>query len=216
MLRSFKVIDMTTTTLLHRCRTAVTLFMAVFALLLVAPRASAQTRPMDWRHGTTLAGFIGTESASSDTSPAAGVGVGWEVTRRLSFEGRGTWFRVNDGPSDFAATLAAHVALLTPRPVVPFVSAGVGMYRATVNSASAVVPDFYRLRMSPDLVGVSNQTFQDFVMTFGGGVNVFVTGHLALRPEANLMLVTTTNDARPVAMFGVQFVYHFESHTVSQ
>jgi len=189
------------------------LLVAAFALLLVPPRASAQTIPMDWRHGTTLSGFIGTQSASSDVSPAAGVGLAWEVTRRLSFEGRGTWFSVNDGASDFAATLATHVALLRPRLVVPFVSAGVGMYRATVNSASTDVPDFYRLRMSP---GPGNQTFQDFLVTVGGGVNVFVTSHFALRPEANLMLVTTTSDARPVGMLGVQIVYHFDAHTVSQ
>lgn len=205
---------MTNTTLLRRCQPAAMLLVAAFALLLVPPRASAQTVPMDWRHGTTLTGFVGTRAASSDVNPAAGVGLGWELTRRLSFEGRGNWFGVNDGPSDFAATLAAQVALLRPRTVVPFVSAGVGMYRATVNSASTDVPDFYRLRMSPDLPG--NHTFQDFLVTVGGGVNVFVTGHLALRPEANLMLVTTTNDAHRVAMYGVQIVYHFESHTVSQ
>jgi hypothetical protein len=202
---------MTTTPLLWQSR----ILLVVGTLLLVAAaRASAQTAPMDWRHGTILEGFVGTQTASSDVSPAAGVGLGWEMTRRLSFEGRGTWFAVNEGPSDFSATLAAHVALLRPRTVVPFVSAGVGMYRATVNSAWADVPEFYRLRMSPEAPG--NHTFEDFLMTFGGGVNVFVTSHLALRPEANLMLVTTTNDARPVGMYGVQVVYHFEAHTVSQ
>jgi hypothetical protein len=210
------VIDMTTTTVLHGCRAAVVLLAAVFAFLAVAPRASGQTIPMDWRHGTTLAGFVGTESASSDVSPAAGVGLGWEVTRRLSFEGRGMWFRVNDGASDFAATLAAHVALLTPRPVVPFVSAGAGMYRATLNSASSVAPDFYRTRMLPDVLGARNHTFQDFLMTVGGGVNVFVSSHLALRPEANLMLVTTSSDSRPLAVYGLQIVYHFEAHRVGQ
>ena len=203
---------MTTTTLVRRYQPAAVLLVAAFALLLVPPRASAQTIPMDWRHGTTLSGFIGTQSASSNASPAAGVGLAWEVTRRLSFEGRGTWFSVNDGASDFAATLATHVALLKPRAVVPFVSAGVGMYRSTVNSAWTDVPDFYRQRLSPDQPG--NHTFQDFLVTAGGGVNVFVTSHFALRPEANLVLVTTTSDARPVGMYGVQIVYHFDAHTV--
>ena len=207
---------MTTTTVLHRYRAAVVLLAAVVVFLAVAPRASGQTIPMDWRHGTTLVGFVGTESASSDVSPAAGVGLGWEVTRRLSFEGRGLWFRVNDGPSDFAATLAAHVALLTPRPVVPFVSAGAGMYRATLNSASTVAPEFYRTRMSPDVLGPRNHTFQDFLVTAGAGVNVFVSSHLALRPEANLMIVTTSSDSRPLAVYGLQIVYHFEAHRVGQ
>jgi hypothetical protein len=210
------VIDMTTTTLLHRCRAAVVLLAALLGFLAVAPRASAQTIPMDWRHGTTLVGFVGTQSASSDVSPAAGVGLGWEVTRRLSFEGRGTWFQVNDGPSDFAASLAAHVSLLTPRAVVPFVSAGAGMYRATLNSTSKVAPDFYNTRMAPDVLGVRNHTFQDFLLTAGGGVNVFVSSHVALRPEANLMLVTTRSDSRPMAVYGMQVVYHFEAHTLGQ
>lgn len=206
---------MTTTTLIRRCWAAVVPLIGVFAFLAVAPRASAQTVPMDWRHGTTLVGFVGTQSAPSDVSPAAGVGLGWEVSRRLSFEGRGMWFGVNDGPSDFAASLAAHVSLLTPRAVVPFVSGGAGMYRATLDSTSRV-PDFYRTRMAPDVMGMRSHTFQDFMLTAGGGVNVFVSSHLALRPEANLMLVTTRSDSRPLGVYGMQVVYHFEAHKVGQ
>jgi hypothetical protein len=190
------------------------LLVAALAVLTVAARASAQTVPMDWRHGTTLMGFAGTQSASSDLSPAAGAGFGWEVTRRLSFEGRGTWFAVNNGQTDFAATLAAHIALLTPRSVVPFVSAGAGMYRATVNPAWTDVPDFYRQRMSPDVPG--QHTFQDFLVTVGGGVNIFVSSHFALRPEANLLLVTTSSDSRPTGVYGLQLVYHFETHKLGQ
>ena len=206
---------MTRTTLAWRPRRAVLLLVGAIALLTVAERVSAQTVPMDWRHGTTLMSFVGAESASPDTSPAAGVGVGWEVTRHLSFEGRGTWVRVSDRPSEFDATLSAQVALLTPRLAVPFVSAGVGMYRATFNSASTSIPDFYLKRMSP-VPGGRTETFQDFLMTVGGGVNVFVSGHLALRPEANLMLVTTSSDVRPLGVYGLQIVYHFETHAVGQ
>jgi len=207
---------MTRTTLAWRPRRAVLLLVGAIALLTVAERVSAQTVPMDWRHGTTLMSFVGAESASPDTSPAAGVGVGWEVTRHLSFEGRGTWVRVSDRPSEFDATLSAQVALLTPRLAVPFVSAGVGMYRATFHSASASTPDFYRKRMSPDLFGARTETFQDFLVTVGGGVNLFVSSHLALRPQANLLLVTTRSDARPLAEYGMHVVYHFEAHRVGQ
>jgi hypothetical protein len=68
--------------------------------------------------------------------------------------------------------------------------------------------------MSPD--GARTETFQDFLVTVGGGVNVFVSSHLALRPEANLMLVTTSSDVRPLAVYGLQIVYHFETHAVGQ
>jgi outer membrane protein with beta-barrel domain len=204
-----------TTTMIWRSR-AVLLAVTALSLLMLAARASAQTVPMDFRHGTTLAGFVGAQTASSDVSPAAGVGLGWEVTRRLSFEGRGTWFGVNEGPSDFVATLGAHVALLTPRTVVPFVAAGAGMYRATLDSTAENAPAFYRTRMASDVVGVRTRTFQDFLVTVGGGVNVFVSSHVALRPEANLMLVTTRSDSRPLAEYGMQVVYHFEAQRVGQ
>jgi Outer membrane protein beta-barrel domain len=188
-------------------------FAIALAILSVANGASAQQAPAgDWQHGTLLTGFLGAQSASSDLNGGAGLGLGWEMTRRLAFEGRATWFPVNnDGPSDFAATLTANVPLMAARRVAPFVTAGAGMYRATFNSSSSEIPEFYRLRM-PD--GPGTHTFQDFLVTMGGGVNVFVGRHVAIRPDVSLMLVTTTSDVRPVGTMGVQFVYHFEPHPV--
>lgn len=207
---------MTTTTLVPWLRTAArTPLVGALAMLSLSQGAWAQGRPVaDWQHGSTLVGFLGTQSASSKTNAAAGVGLGWELTRHFALEGRGTWFRVNEGPSDFAATLAAHVPLMSPGLAVPFVSAGAGMYRATFDSTASGIPDFYRLRMPDGVPAASNRTFQDFLATFGGGVNVFVANHFALRPEASVMVVTTRHDSRALGVYSVQMVYHFEAHKI--
>ena len=202
-----------TTTFIARWAPLARVFAIALAILSVAHGSFAQQaqKTGDWQHGTLLTGFLGAQAASSDLSGGAGAGLGWEMTRRLAFEGRAAWFPMNDKPSDFAATLAANLSLMAPRTVVPFMTFGAGMYRATFNSASTDIPDFYRQRM-PE--GPGTHTFQDFLMTIGGGLNVFVGSHLAIRPDASLMLVTTTSDVRPVGTIGVQFVYHIEPHPI--
>lgn len=186
------------------------IFMAVLALASSA-RAQSST-DHDWQHGTTLTGFVGAQSApSSDVKAAGGAGFGWEVTPRLSLEGRATWFPSGDEQSDFAATFAAHFPLVTRRRVVPFVTGGLGLYRATINPLSSDVPAFYRNRLSSATL---LQTFQDFALTAGAGASFYMSDHFALRPEFTLMLLTTSSDVRPVGVYGVQFVFHFDAHPI--
>lgn len=177
--------------------------------------ASAQQRTtvFDVGHGTLLSGFVGTQSASSAVNAAAGLGLGWEISRHVSIEGRGTWLRVNDAATDFAATLSGHFPVFRAGSFVPFVSAGVGMYRATFDAASKTVPEFYMTRMG-GMMPARRQTFQDFLLTVGGGTNVFVSSHVALRPEVNVMMAATRTAVRPFGMLGLQVVYHFEAHPV--
>jgi Outer membrane protein beta-barrel domain len=207
-----------TTESIARCSRSAVRSMLVLAAMVVALPVWAQqteaTASADWQHGTTLVGFGGVQSASSNVSAAAGAGFGWEVTRQFSLEGRATWFNVNGGLSDFAATFAAHVPLATARPLVPFVSAGVGVYRASFDSTSTAVPSFYLNRMPVGVPVTGSRSFQDFLVTLGGGVNVFLSNHFALRPEANLMLVTDWSDTRRVGVYGVQLVYHIEQHPI--
>jgi hypothetical protein len=40
-------------------------------------------------------------------------------------------------------------------------------------------------------------TFEDFALAFGGGANIFLTSHIAIRPQIDLLLVTTQDDTRP-------------------
>jgi hypothetical protein len=203
-----------TTSIVRRCRSVAGTSLVVLTLA-VAQTAAAQAQAasdMDWQHGTTLFGFAGVQSASSRVNPAAGLGLGWEVTQRFAVEGSATWFSVNDQATDFAATMAAHVPLTTRRSFLPFLTGGLGMYRATVDARSSVVPEFYRNRMTDGFVGT--QTFQDFLVTFGGGVDMRLTDHFFVRPEANLMLVIAQGSHRQMGVYGVQLVYHFESHPI--
>jgi len=208
---------MTTQSIVRRFqRATLRSWFAIAVMAVSSPVWAQQTAASsaDWQHGTTLVGFGGVQSASSKVNPAAGAGFGWEVTRRFALEGRATWFNVNGGLSDFAATLSTHVPLASARPVVPFVSAGVGMYRASFDSTSSVVPEFYQNRMADGVPGRGSRAFQDFLVTLGGGVNIFLSNHFALRPEANVMVVTDWSDSRRVGVFGVQVVYHIDQHPI--
>jgi hypothetical protein len=59
------------------------------------------------------------------------------------------------------------------------------------------------------------RTFDDFVIAPGGGIDVFLANHVALRPEITLLLVTTRSDIRMVPVYGVHLAYHFESHPIT-
>jgi opacity protein-like surface antigen len=180
----------------------------------IAPGAHAQTAStVDWQHGTTLSGFVGAASTARDTGGAAGLSLGWEVTPRFGVEGRGIWLLSGDTEDAFAATLAARVAIPPGRPVVPFASAGVGLYRATFDAIGGTVPDFYRRRVTSP--GSGRQTFTDFAVSFGGGVDFFLTRHVAVRPEVNVLLATTRVDLRATTVYGAQLAYHFESHPIT-
>jgi hypothetical protein len=187
----------------------------VFAMVAVAPNASAQTMaPDEWRRGTTLAGFVGAASASSNADVGAGAAIGWEIAPHFTLEGRGVWLDSGDAANAFAALLGARIPLLTARPVVPVLSGSVGVYRATFN-ASTGMPPFYRSRMTPDASGFNGRTFNDFVMGLGGGVDISVARHLALRPDVTVLLVTTRSEIRAVPVYGVQLAYHFEDRPIT-
>ena len=188
------------------------------AAVIVGHHASGQTTTdaaADWRHGTTLAGFVGGASPASGTGGVAGAALGWEILPHLTVEGRGLWLGGGTGSNGFAALFGARVPLLPARVVVPFVSGSVGMYRATVGPDEGSMPPFYRRRMAADGAGLQRRTFDDFVVGFGGGMDVFLAQHLALRPEVTVLMVTTRAATRAVPVYGVHLAYHFESHPIT-
>lgn len=189
----------------------------VAALLIVAPEARAQTKGVtdaDWSHGTTLAGFVGAASPFAGVDPALGLSLGWEVTPRLGLEGRGTWFPAPAGMSAFAAAFGARMAFESARPVLPFASAGIGFYRAIFDAAgSSEMPRFYRRRIAEP--GRLSETFDDFLVTIGAGTELFMSRHIAVRPELTVLLVTSRSNVRAVPVFGVHMAYHFESHRIA-
>ena len=107
------------------------------------------------------------------------------------------------------------INLLPPRGVVPFVSAAAGLHRVTLDSTGNGIPDFYMRRMTievPPATARTQQTFTDFVSAVGGGVDVYLRRHLALRPDVRVLFVRADTGIRPIAVYGVHISYHFEEH----
>jgi hypothetical protein len=112
--------------------------------------------------------------------------------------------------------LGVRVNLLPPRPVVPFVSGGVGLQRATFDSLASPAPDFYRRRMTDASSGLRTAyEFDDFAYSAGAGADIFVRRHLAVRPDVRLVFVTKDGNTRTVAIYGVHLAYHFEEHPIT-
>jgi outer membrane protein with beta-barrel domain len=188
----------------------------LFAALLCGASgpAWAQTNPSQspWTHGTTVNVFAGTASASSDTGPLAGMALGWEVTRWVTVEGTGSWLNRRQGAEAFAADLKALVNVMPTRSILPFIQGGVGLYRASFDPSRDAMPAFYRNRFGTRAFAASAATFTDPTFVVGGGVNMFVSRHLAIRPDFQTTIVSRDADHYIVNSASVHLAYHFEPH----
>jgi hypothetical protein len=183
------------------------------AALLVATGAAAQTN--EWRTGTTLGGFVGA-TTMPESRTATGLSLGWELLPHLTIDGSGIWTVPRRDASTFTALLGVRANLTPPHPVVPFVSGGVGLHRATFDTATSNLPDFYRRRLTGGAAGVrTTYSFDDFAYAAGAGVDIFLRRHLALRPEARFVFVSGGGTTRTVGIFGLHLAYHFEEHAVT-
>lgn len=184
---------------------------AVLVLLCAPPRVVAQGDGNPWHEGTMLSGIVGV-GRESGANPLIGGSIAWEMVPHLAIEGRGTWLRIGDGAGAFAASVAARVPLRPGRRVVPFVSGGVGLHRATFDSTAARgVPAFFRRRMTAS----GAHTFDDFAVFASAGTDVYVTTHLAIRPEISTFVVRGPSSWRAVPAVGLHLAYHFENHFVT-
>jgi hypothetical protein len=189
----------------------------VALLLLVACRSTALAQvlqPGEWRQGTALAGFAGA-TTSSGTGGATGASIGWELLPHLTIEGSGVWTTRVHGVDAFAALIGVRVNVTGPGTVVPFVSAGVGFHRATVETSNANLPSFYRARLGPLAGPQTHATFDDVVSAAGAGVDIYVRRHLALRPDVRLLFVRGGAATRTAGVFGLHLAYHFEEHVTT-
>jgi hypothetical protein len=195
---------------------------AFFGLLLAAGTASAQTSapllppPDTWTHGTTLNVFAGGATGGHDRAGAAGGAFGWELTPRVGLEGGGTWFDWGPGARASAAAITTQVAVITARPAVPFLSAGVGLYHATFNRTDAAMPSFYRRRMATMMNQPSSTTtFTDPSVAGGGGITLFLNRHWTLRPEVMATVVLRDSRSFVVTTGALRLGYHFEDHPIT-
>ena len=167
-----------------------------------------------WSHGTTLNVFGGGAATSGDRAAVGGGAFGWEIKPWLAIEGSGMWLDWGQGAHAFAPSLIAQVGINTPRPFVPFLAGGVGLYHASFNRLDSGMPGFYQRRM----MGMSSLgrtiTFTDPSLVGGGGVNVFLSRHWTLRPEVVATIVLRDSRSVVVTTGVVRVGYHFEEHPV--
>jgi hypothetical protein len=106
--------------------------------------------------------------------------------------------------------------LRTSRSVDPFLSAGAGLHRAWFQVADPLMPAFYRRRVDerPAAVGVS-ATFTDPSLVFGGGVRVFLSRQISIRPEVDATVVMRDSRTRVMPTVQVHVAYHFEDHPIT-
>ena len=176
--------------------------------------AAAQTSSSNpWGYGTTLSGSVGVGVDAEHTGSALGAAIGWELTPNTAIEGSGSWLDRGAGADAFAAALKFRASMFGRDRAAPFVTAGVGMYRASFSRDAREIPSFHRRRMGPRLTG--RQTFTDPALVFGGGVNVFVTRHVAVRPDVEAMVVMRDSRRHVVAIAAFHIAFHFEDHPVT-
>ena len=181
-----------------------------------SPQSRAVPAGNMWSHGTTLNVFAGATATSHDRAGVAGGALGWEVKPWFALEGTAGWFDWGHDAQAFTAALAARVAILTPRPIVPFVAGGFGMYHASFDRSDDAMPGFYRGRVA----GMPNQpartmTFTDPSVVAGGGVEIFVSRHWTVRPEVTANIVVRNGRSFIATTGVVRLGYHFEDHPVT-
>lgn len=187
---------------------------ALAAAAIAAPvRAEQAPDAHAWGRGTTLTAFAGAAVDAVRTRPIIGGAIGWEMTPRLALEGGGLWVDQAGGDA-FAASLTLQAELWPGRRTVPFVQAGVGLYRTAIDRDAQDIPNFYRRRLGPG-APTATRTFTDPSLVFGGGVNLFLSRNLALRPDAEVMVVMRDSRSRFVTALRMNIVYHIEEHPVT-
>jgi len=205
------VTAMQTSRRIHRLHAWAGACIVAAAVAAAPPPALGQTGKSDFRRGTALAGFAGAASTASREDVAAGAAIDWELMPHFTVEARGIWLGAGPGASAFAALLGARMPLRADRPIVPFVSAGVGVYRTAFDAVAPAMPRFYQRRMADG----PGRSFNDFTAAVGGGADFILAQHLTLRPEVTILVVTTRSNAHAVPVFGAQLAYHFESQPVT-
>jgi hypothetical protein len=189
----------------------------VVTMCVLARPASAQevVRAGEWSRGTTLSGFAGMAVDSQNNGPAIGGLIGYEVSPRLTIEGGASWIEFGQGADAFAGAIKVRTRLWGQRTVDPFVTGGVGLYRASFERASQVTHGFYRRRLALPATAPGEIVFTDPALVAGAGVNIFVTRHFAVRPDVEAFFVFRDSRSHVVTSLSVHAVFHFESHPVT-
>lgn len=176
--------------------------------------AQSPAAPGEWNHGTTLNAFVGASGDTTQVGTAFGGAIGWEVTPSIAIEGGGAWTAFGHDTTAFSGTLKVRARVGGTRTVDPFFLAGIGMYHTSFGEHETAIPDFYRRRLdSGD--NAFTRTFTDPSLVAGGGISLFLSRHVAIRPDVEAAIVVANGSSHVVTTAAVHFVYHFEDHPVT-
>jgi hypothetical protein len=185
------------------------------ALLMCATASAAAQSANPWARGTELGVATGVAAAASDGGPMFAAAAGWDVTRWVGIEGRGSWLFQDLESRAFAVDLNGLVNLAAKRDVTPFVGFGVGFYRASFDSTAAVHPDFYRKRLENGSIARS-VSFTDPSFRLSGGVDIIVKRHFTIRPEASAWIVRDGGEGIETYSVGIRVGYRFEDRPITK
>ena len=174
--------------------------------------ASAQN---PWARGTELGLGVGVASSSEETAGAFDAIIGWDVSRWISIDGRGSWFNRGIGEKGFGAYLSGLFNIVPQQRVTPFVGGGFGFYHAAFESQSNIESAFYRDRISETDLPGSSVTFTDPAARFSGGVDIMASRHFVLRPEAAVIVIRGGGAWDSLVTFSLRVAYRFEEHPIT-
>ena len=186
-------------------------------LFLFAGTAAARAQStVDFTRCTTANLLGGVAFSEGDQTAQFGGAVGWELAPRFAVETTARWLVPKNGADAFAVSFTAQTALLSRRTFVPFVSGGLGavqreLRRKRQPRPRVLQPPHGRTRRA----GRSDERFTDPAVVFGGGVSIFATRNMSIRPEVETIWVRQDSMNHFVTSVSVRFAYHFESHRVT-
>ena len=193
--------------------------LAVLLLAVTATAAAAQPAPdvpYAGNHCTTINGFGGVAWSSSEPGGLFGGAFGWEVQPWFGLEANAAWLDRPAGEDGFTASLDAHFKLPAWSRAVPFAKTGLGVYHASFETEADVTPAFYHRRMQMNGTDIqTNQSFTDPALVLGGGVSIFLSRHVSLRPDIEAIIAMRDGDTHVVTALTVHLAYHFEDHPIT-
>lgn len=188
---------------------------ATLCLTFVVPASAQNDRQPSGERGTELDGLVGAGATSTHTGPLVAGVAGWRLASWARAEARGAWLARGTGADAFAADLGAAINMATVGAAAPYVSAGMGLYRASFDADSAPMSTFYRRRLSAATVGGQSQSFTDPAFRVSAGVDWRLSGRLSVRPEVSALFVRRDGRGETLGLVGVRIGYRFEDRVVT-
>ena len=165
---------------------------------------------------TSLSGFAGAAGNGDHQGWMFGGSAGWDFTPLVAIEATGAWVDRSTQADAFTGALKLRAAFRGRDKVAPFVTGGVGLYRASFTRGSTNMPEFYQQRFETRADGGRmNATFMDPSLVFGGGLNLFLSRAVAIRPSIEGLFVFRGSRHQLITTGGLNIAYYFEHRPVT-